>query len=68
MSAWEHRTVTTTRVEYVLASPAHWEEVHRMLNAIRVIVTAKNLNPEPTVQVRAEDGEIVAFYELDGTT
>jgi hypothetical protein len=65
MSDYTRRDVTVTTREYVLPSPTYWDEIDKVLSAIR-----RDTDGDPAagygdfVKVEARDDEIVFSYVL----
>ncbi len=68
MSDWTRRDVTVTTREYVLPSPTHWDEVDKVLAAIRRDTDGNTeAGYGDFVTVEARDDEIVFSYVLRET-
>jgi hypothetical protein len=64
MPAFNERTVTITRHEYVLKSPAPWGEVGKAISAANQAMEAVGKDPsyDDAAHIEARDGEVVVVW------
>lgn len=64
MPAFNERTVTVTRHEYVLKSPAPWGEVGKAITAATQAIKAAGKDPsyDDAAHIEARDDEVVIVW------
>jgi hypothetical protein len=63
MAAYWRREVVTTRVEYVLNSPANWAEVSKAFAAVHRELGEDRARWDDAAWVEARDEEVVVWFE-----
>jgi hypothetical protein len=64
MASYSKRTVTTTRVEYVLTCPTNWVEVQKAMIAAEVELGEERARMDDAVTVECRDDGLVLWYEV----